>query len=257
MLIKIVRELALFLAILFGLVTAAQAVGRSVAYGDISVYKKGQLVATLVGQNAVEDDTLLVCQSKCLIKSEGISLVGADRSKIAVKSENDTFRLYLKGGKVDFVINSIARPIQFVTPDGLYTLAEAVFNVNGVSVVKGTIQINQKGETEITVHEGRLVFNTSEGIKTVDPNNKIVLAVAPRKQGDDVINPNVVGVKDIAGGSSLSTGGTAAGAGGLGAVAGTGAIIGAGVGNQVSEDADTKEERSSIITTTPSASPSS
>ncbi len=154
--------------------------GGSIGHGDISVFdNNGQISTKLSGQNPVEDGALLVCDGKCMIKSQGISLIAADKSKIAIENQPDLFKLYIKAGQVDYIINSNARKIAFYTPDGTYTVAEVVFNASSTPVVKGSILVNEEGKTEISVTEGRLSFATADGVKTVDANNKIVMAVAP------------------------------------------------------------------------------
>lgn len=150
----------------------------SIGHGNISVYKENTLITKLSGQNPIEDGTLLMCDGKCMLKSEGISVIAEDKSKIAVKNDTDTFRLYVKEGVLDYVINSNARKIAFYTPQGTYSVAEVVFNASSTPVVKGRVIVDQDGKTEISVTEGRLVFATSGGMKTVDTNHKIVLAQA-------------------------------------------------------------------------------
>ncbi len=152
--------------------------GGSIGHGNISVFKDDTLVSKLSGQNPIEDGALLVCEGKCILKSEGISVIAADKSKLAVKNETDTFRLYIKEGVADFVINSNARKIAFYTPQGSYTVAEVVYNASSTPVVKGSVTVASDGATEISVTEGRMVFATAEGMKTVDANHKIVLAQA-------------------------------------------------------------------------------
>jgi hypothetical protein len=154
------------------------AAGGSIGYGDISVFENGQLSAKLTGQNPVEDGALLVCDGKCMLKSEGISIIAADKSQVAVTNEEDTFKLYVKEGNVDYVISSNARKIAFYTPQGTYTVAEVVFNASSSPVVKGAVTVGANGHTEISVTEGKMVFATADGMKTVDANNKIVLADA-------------------------------------------------------------------------------
>ena len=144
---------------------------------EISLYSRTiRLSRKLSGQNPIEDGALLVCDGKCMLKSEGISVIAADKSKLAVKNETDTFRLYIKEGVADFVINSNARKIAFYTPQGSYTVAEVVYNASSSPVVKGRVTVDSDGATEISVTEGRMVFATAEGMKTVDANHKIVLA---------------------------------------------------------------------------------
>ncbi len=177
---KSLLKAAAFAAILaFGTVNVGFAASGSIGHGNLSIYKNGELVSKLTGQNPIEDGSLLVCDGKCMIKSEGISLVAGNKSKVAVTNEDNTFKLYVKEGKVDYIISSNVRTISFYTPQGTYTVAEVVFNAGSQSAVKGTVEVAANGKTEITVTEGRMVFATAEGMKTVDANNKIVLAVAP------------------------------------------------------------------------------
>lgn len=182
---KIFKKAAALAAVI-SLATAPMAfAGGSIGYGDISVYKNETLAGKLSGQNPVEDGALLVCDGKCMLKSEGVSLVATDQSKMAVTNSADTFNLYVEEGSVDYVITSNARKIAFYTPQGTYTVAEVVFNANSTPVVKGTVAVGADGQTEISVTEGRMVFATADGMKTVDANNRIVLAVAPAEGGDD------------------------------------------------------------------------
>jgi hypothetical protein len=184
------RAVALAAVLSFAVVNVSFATGGSVGHGNISVFKDGQLTTKLSGQNPIEDGAMLMCDGKCMIKSEGISLIGTDKSQIAVGNEVDTFNLYMKEGKVGYAINSNARTIAFHTPQGTYTVAEAVFNDSGNPVVKGDVVVNDEGSTEIAVTEGRLVFATADGMKTVDANNKIVLAVTPGIGG---VSPLLIG----------------------------------------------------------------
>ena len=68
------------LATAFGLMLsvstmATLATAGSVGHGDFGVYKGGQLADKLSGQNPIDEGALLVCDGKCMIKSEGVSLV--------------------------------------------------------------------------------------------------------------------------------------------------------------------------------------
>jgi hypothetical protein len=152
--------------------------GGSIGQGDFSVLKNEQVVDTLKGQNPIDESSLLVCDGKCMIKSEGISLVAADQAKFAIKNEADTFRLYLRSGSVDYVITEKARKIAFHTPEGVYSVAEIIFNAASDPVVRGTVAVTKDGKTEVSVKEGRLVFATADGMKTVNANEKIVLAIS-------------------------------------------------------------------------------
>ncbi len=204
-----IKAVALMAALSVASINLAFA-GGSIGHGDISVLDdKGQITTKLSGQNPVEDGALLVCDGKCMLKSQGISIVAEPGSKIAVTNESDIFKLYVQEGTVNYIINSNARKIAFYTPNDTYMVAEIVFNAAGSSSVKGFVVVDKEGKTEITVTEGRLVFATADGMKTVDANQKIVLAQG-NVQGSndpDYVVPLVgaagfIGIGFIKGGSS-------------------------------------------------------
>ncbi|MFT5697836.1 MAG: hypothetical protein ACI8ZB_000690 [Desulforhopalus sp.] len=230
----LLKTIALTAALSLAVVNVGFAAGGSIGHGDISVFKDGQLTAKLTGQNPVEDGAMLVCDGKCMLKSEGISIIATDKSQVAVTNLEDTFKLYVKEGKVDYIINSNARKIAFYTPQGSYTVAEVVFNASSSSVVKGSVTVGADGSTEISVTEGKMVFATAEGMKTVDANNKIVLAVAPAAAGA----AGATGAADVV----------------IGAVA-AGAVVVGGVAASVSTSND-DTPAATTSTSTPTASPS-
>jgi hypothetical protein len=172
----LLRAVALTASLSLATISPAFA-GGSVGYGNFSVLdNQGALSTRLSGQNPLEEGALLICEKKCMVKSQGISLIGTDGAKMAVVSEADTYNLLVREGRVNFIINNNARKLAFITPQGTYTLAEAVFSAAGSSAVRGSVVVGPAGRTEISVMEGRLVFTTGDGIKTVDANQKLILA---------------------------------------------------------------------------------
>jgi hypothetical protein len=198
---RFLKATALTAVIFFCSINIGFAASGSIGHGNLSVYKNGQLVSKLTGRNPIEDGSLLVCDGKCMIKSEGISLIAGDKANVAVTNEEHNFKLYVKEGKVDYIINSNVRTISFYTPQGTYTVAEVIFNAGSQSAVKGTVEVDSKGKTEITVTEGRMVFATAEGMKTVDANNKVVLAVAPGGGGGPILVPGLMVGGAVVGGA--------------------------------------------------------
>lgn len=178
---KKLSNVSLCFVLAFGMaITAAFAAqGGSIGQGDFAVMKGDKLVDKLSGQNPIQDESMLVCDGKCMVKSEGISLVAADQAKFAIKNETDTFRLFLREGSVDYVITDKARKIAFHTPEGVYSVAEIVFNAASNPVVRGSVRVTKEGKTEIEVKEGRMIFATADGMKAVGANEKIVLAILP------------------------------------------------------------------------------
>jgi len=202
--------LALFLVTGSGNTFAAPS--GTVGQGNISVYKGGQLADKLTGSNPIEDESLLVCDGTCMIKARGISLIGSNGTQLAVKNEQNQFNLLVNEGRVDFVITDSINKVAFYTPKGQYAVADIMFNTSTANTVRGYMQVADDGTAEIGVNEGRMVFSTADGAKTVDSNNKILLAMAdvPAEEG--------------------TTGAGAAGAAGSGAAAGAGISSGILIG---------------------------
>ncbi len=194
-----------------GVTTSGFSAG-SVAHGDISVFKGGQLADKLSGQNPVDEGSLMVCDGKCMIKSKGVSLVAADQAKFAIQNEDSVFNLYVRGGQLNYVVNDNSRKIAFHTPDGSYSIAEVIFNAGSTPVVRGYVQVNEAGETEIGVSEGRMVFATADGMKTVDANHKIVLAIADIPTGTVVTGGGGIGTGTLIAGGVVVAGGITAAA---------------------------------------------
>lgn len=234
------KAMALGVTLSFFVATSGFAAGGSIVTGNVSVYKGGELVSTLSGQNPVEDGALFICKGRCMVKSEGISLIGADGAKMAVGSEEDSFNLYLKEGRVDYTITNNSRNITFITPDGAYSVADAVFDAASQPAVKGSVFVNAQGKTEIAVTEGRLVFATADGMKTISAGNAIVLAVNTSAAGAAAVGTGTT-TGAAAGGAAAATGATIAGISvttlAVGAVA-TAAVVGVAIAASDDDDDD-------------------
>lgn len=197
-----------------------QATAGILAEGDISVYKGGKQINSFTGQNPVDEEALLVCNDRCMVKSTGVSIVGTAGSELAVKDGREQFNLLLKKGKLDFILTGSVGKMGFYTADKQYVSADVVYNASSSSPVRGYMELTSAGDTKIGVTEGRLVFNSVEGAKTIDSNNYILLAQA-----------------DVGGGAAVGTGATATGggaaAGAGGAAAGGGMFAGIGTAGLV------------------------
>ncbi len=186
-------------ALLTAGVANTQATAGVLSEGNISVYKGGHLASTITGQNPVDEEALMVCNEKCMIKSSGVSLVGATGTELAVKSDQEQFNLLLKKGKLDFLLNGAVKKMGFYTADKQYTHADAIFSAStDNAAVRGYMEVTPTGGTKIGVYEGRLVFDTVDGAKTVDSNNYILLAQADMGDAND-IPMSEVGMDDGAG----------------------------------------------------------
>ena len=96
---KCLKSISLCLALALSITsTASFAVqAGSIGQGDFSVVKGSQLVDKFSGQNPIADESMLVCDGKCMIKSKGISLVAADEAKFAIGNQEDNLQAVFTG----------------------------------------------------------------------------------------------------------------------------------------------------------------
>ncbi len=226
---------------------AAAAPGGSIAQGNISVYDGGRIVSKLRGKNPVQEGSLLVCDGKCLVRSNGISIMAEDQSAFAVKNEADRFDLLVRKGHVEFTVTDNTRKMAFFTPDGAYSEAEMMFNASTDSVVRGYMDVSDKG-TELGVREGKMVFHTANGVKTIGANNKILLAMAEV--------PGATGAGASGGGGAAAAGGSTIGGLTTGAVVAGVATVGVATAMIVSNNNDNNNGQvAAEATPAPTASP--
>jgi hypothetical protein len=168
---------ALFLVA--GSTSAFAGLAGIIAQGDFSVYKKGKLAGKMSGTTPVAEESLLVCEGNCLIKTKGIALVVQDGTEMAVKRSQDQFNLMVMNGLVDFSLTEQAGKVAFYTADGQYTVGDPMFNASTEDAVRGYMQIADDGRARVGLHDGRMVFSTGEGAKTVNSNEYILLKAEP------------------------------------------------------------------------------
>ncbi|MCI5143097.1 MAG: hypothetical protein D3909_15485, partial [Candidatus Electrothrix sp. ATG1] len=147
-------------------------------------------------QNPVDEEALMTCNDKCIIKSTGVSIIGVSGTELSVKNDQEQFNLLLKKGQVDFILSGSIGKMGFYTADRQYASADIIYNASTNTPVRGYMEVTSTGDTKIGVSEGRLIFNTVEGAKTVDSNNYIVLAQANLEASNESVAPGTEGDND-------------------------------------------------------------
>lgn len=148
---------------------------RVTIQGDVAVHNTGTLVETLKGNNPMAEGALHEFISPGTVKSDGITLTGAEETKLAVRNEPDKFNLCIDKGAVDFVFPEPGKDVGFYLPDNTFTSGK--LNA-GSGNVTGTLTITEKGQAEILVKEGEMAFSTAEGEKVVKGGQKIVIELS-------------------------------------------------------------------------------
>ena len=169
---------ALFLVV--GSTNAFAGLSGIIAQGEFSVYKKGKLADKISGTTPVTEDALLVCAGKCLIKTKGIALVIQDGTEMSVKKSADQFNMMVMNGLVDFSLTEQAGKVAFYTADGQYTVGNPMFNASTANAIRGYMQTADDGRARVGLHDGRMVFSTGEGPRTVNSNEYILLKAEPK-----------------------------------------------------------------------------
>ncbi|MCD6269896.1 MAG: hypothetical protein J7J71_07160 [Deltaproteobacteria bacterium] len=172
---SLVVLLSFFLITTLG--TSFAAPGGAVSEGNLSVFKNGQLSRNLSGINPVEEGSLLICDGKCMIKSGGVSILAEDQAELAIANHDQTLNLFVRRGHVEFTISSSAKKIIFHTPEGAYSVADVIFNASSDPVVRGYMQVDDSG-ARVAVREGRMIFATADGAKSVKAGEQIILAMS-------------------------------------------------------------------------------
>lgn len=189
----------------------------SVSQGNISVFKNGKLNKKLSGLSPLEEGPLLVCDGKCMIKSNGISILAEDQAELAITGSSGLFNLLVRRGHVEFIISDSSQKIVFHTPQGVYSIAEVMFNASTDPVVRGYMIVDDSGST-VGVREGRMVFATAEGAKTVKADEQIILAMADveKKEEEKKKKKAAYYITNGGGSGAAATGGAAGGEASLG-----------------------------------------
>lgn len=174
--------LLVFLVGLIGISFAAP--DGSVAQGKISVFKDGKLSKKLSGMSPVDEDAMLICDGKCMIKSNGVSVLAEDKAELAISNRDGFFNIFVRRGHVEFIISESANKIAFHTPSGAYSVADVMFNASNDSVVRGYMNVDDS-TAKVGVREGRMIFATDDGAKAVNADEYIILAMSDVKKKED------------------------------------------------------------------------
>ena len=181
---KILGLGCLLAVLLVGFISVSFAApGGTVSQGNVSVFKDGKLNKKLSGTSPVEEGTMLVCEGKCMIKSHGVSFLAEDKAELAVTDQDQILNLFVRRGHVEFIISAGSKKLAFHTPEGIYSVADVIFNASTDPVVRGYMQVDDTG-TRVGVREGRMVFSTADGAKSVKANQHIILAMAEVKKDE-------------------------------------------------------------------------
>ncbi|NIA05463.1 MAG: hypothetical protein GWP11_05785, partial [Proteobacteria bacterium] len=90
-------------------IAGAATEGRIIPTNRVSLEKNGSVIANLTSQAPVDENALIICHGTCMVKLRGVSLVAMDKTEFAVKQIGDFMNIYVKQGKVNFIITDTSR----------------------------------------------------------------------------------------------------------------------------------------------------
>ena len=174
-----ITTLLIAAAMMAGVSTAGAATeGRIIPTNRVSLEKNGSVIANLTSQAPVDENALIICHGTCMVKLRGVSLVAMDKTEFAVKQIGNFMNIYVKQGKVNFIITDTSRQFAFYVPDGRYIKTEGfVIPASTDNAVKGYIDVTGKA-TAIGMDRGGMVVQTMNGRQMISQGHAIQLAMA-------------------------------------------------------------------------------
>lgn len=174
-----ITTLLIAAAIMAGVSTAGAATeGRIIPTGRVSLEKNGSVIANLTSQAPIDENALIICHGTCMVKLRGVSLIAMDKTEFAVKQIGSFMNIYVKQGKVNFIVTDTSRQFAFYVPDGSYIKTDGfVVPASTDNTVKGYIEVTDKA-TAIGMDKGGMVVQTANGRQMISQGHAIQLAMA-------------------------------------------------------------------------------
>ena len=134
--------------------------------------------------------SMLACEGKCLVQTQGLQLVARDKAIFALSEAQTKWDLAVKSGSIDFAISANAKQLAFHTAQDLIEVQEAIIPASSDGLVRGTIVVTEN-QAKLTVHQGALRVASHDGEQLIESGQFITLAQAkmapnapPPKEGD-------------------------------------------------------------------------
>ncbi len=174
-----ITTLLIAAAMMAGVSMAAAATeGRIIPTNRVSLEKNGSVVANLTSQAPIDENALIICHGTCMVKLRGVSLVAMDKTEFAVKQLDNFMNIYVKQGRINFIITDTSRKFAFYAPDGRYIKTEGfIVPASTDNAVKGYVDVTDK-TTEIGMNKGGMVVQTANGRQMISQGHAIQLAMA-------------------------------------------------------------------------------
>ncbi len=224
--------------------TMAASPVRVIPAGKVSVLSDGKEVSQFKSEMPLPQGSMMACDGKCLVQTQGLQLVARDKAVFALSETQSRWDLAVKTGEIDFAIGVNAKQIAFHTAHDLIQVQEAIIPASSEGLVRGTIVVTES-QTRMTVTQGALRVVGHDGEQLVQSGQIFTLAqheLAPKQTTSEQPGKKPGGVIDKGSGNpgpgglfGLSREGT------IGLMVGTAVTLGLGFGLAFALDDDGDE----------------
>lgn len=150
---------------------------RVIPAGKVSVLSDGKEVSQFRSEMPLPQGSMLACDGKCLVQTQGLQLVARDKAIFALSEAQSKWDLAVKSGSIDFAISANAKRLAFHTARDLIEVQEAIIPASSDGLVRGTIAVTEN-QTQLTVHQGALRVAGLDGEQLIQSGQFITLAQA-------------------------------------------------------------------------------
>jgi hypothetical protein len=150
---------------------------RVIPTGKVSVLSDGKEASQFRSEMPLPQGSMLACDGKCLVQTQGLQLVARDKAIFALSEAQSKWDLAVKSGSIDFAISANAKQLAFHTARDLIEVQEAIIPASSDGLVRGTIAVTED-QTKLTVHQGALRIAGQDGEQLIQSGQFITLAQA-------------------------------------------------------------------------------
>jgi len=145
----------------------------------VSLYRGYKKVGVYTKEAPLPDGVIISTDGRCAVKLDNWYLVGEDQSVFSIKTTDRQRDLFIKAGIVYFQTSTLRRSFSFITPGGAITIQTIRLNAAfGDQSIKGYVAVTDSRSEVGVADGGSMDVLTEDGLMTIQPGKKIILAQA-------------------------------------------------------------------------------
>lgn len=145
----------------------------------VTLHRGDQVVGEYTQEAPLPEDVTIAADGRCGIKMDDFYLVAEDGSRFSISTAGRQTNLFIDEGVIFFKTSAMKRTLEFITPSGQISIQRIRLNAAfDDQSIKGYVSVSPQ-RSELGVAEGgSMDVFTDNGLTTVPPGNKIILAQA-------------------------------------------------------------------------------